>query len=232
MNPEEVAQIEENVRTLANERCPRLVGMQYARLYRDIIGKLPQDMRNEGRMRGCNLRPQGGVAAIDGTGVRHKPPAIEVSVVIVNYNGKSYVETCINSILRSGYDKLEIIVVDNGSSDGSVDYFRRKCEGWRGKIEVISLSKNNGPAAARNRGARIALGRYLCFLDNDTVVHPAWARRQSPASKGNHKSGSFSANCCWPTIRGGSITSENIWDSTGFSCRRLKGGRSIWGNMK
>ena len=37
-----------------------------------------------------------GVAAIDGTGVRHKPPAIEVSVVIVNYNGKSYVETCIN----------------------------------------------------------------------------------------------------------------------------------------
>ena len=62
---------------------------------------------------------------------------------------------------RSGYDKLEIIVVDNGSSDRSVDYFRRKCEGWRGKIEVISLSKNNGPAAARNRGARIALGRFM-----------------------------------------------------------------------
>ena len=81
MNPEEVAQIEENVRTLANERCPRLVGMQYARLYRDII-ETTAGYENESRMRECNLRPQGGVAAIDGTGVRHKPPAIEVSVVI------------------------------------------------------------------------------------------------------------------------------------------------------
>jgi len=96
-----------------------------------------------------------------------------VSVVIVNFNGKKYLESCINSVLNCDYLNLEIIVVDNGSHDGSVEL-----------LEVISMSDsrikflkneiNMGPSVARNQGIREARGEYLAFLDNDTTVHPLW----------------------------------------------------------
>lgn len=100
---------------------------------------------------------------------------IELSVVIVNYDGKEYVDKCVESIFSSSAVDFEIIVVDNGSTDGSVEYLKNKYVNRSGELKIVELDKNYGPARARNEGMKIALGKYVSFLDNDTQVHPNWS---------------------------------------------------------
>lgn len=90
------------------------------------------------------------------------------SVIIVNLNGKRYLNQCLKSVLKNNYKNFEIIIVDNHSTDGSLDYIPDT------KIKVIRLTKNFGPAYARNQAAKQATGQILAFLDNDTEVDPNW----------------------------------------------------------
>lgn len=99
---------------------------------------------------------------------------IDLSIIIVNYNGKEYVDKCIKSILESHASSFEIIVSDNGSQDRSVEYLKNKYNQSLDKIFFVGLDKNYGPSRARNEGVKIARGKYLCFLDNDTEVEKEW----------------------------------------------------------
>lgn len=95
-----------------------------------------------------------------------------VSVIIVNYNGYAYARRCIESVLLTCYPDFELLLVDNGSTDSSVEQLT---EDFRGRgFRVIALPKNVGPAAARNRAAELASGEFLAFLDNDTQPDPNW----------------------------------------------------------
>lgn len=96
-----------------------------------------------------------------------------VSVVIVNYNGKKYLLNCLKGIFANKYSNYEVIVVDNGSTDGSVEEIKKKY-GRRKNFQVLELKENFGPAYARNRGAEKAQGKYLAFLDNDTLPEKNW----------------------------------------------------------
>ena len=96
-----------------------------------------------------------------------------VSVVIVNYNGIKYVEHCVYAVLNSTYGKMEVIVVDNGSTDDSVLHLKHQF-GHDNRFKVIEIGENRGPAFARNRGIEIADGKYIAFLDNDTEPEPTW----------------------------------------------------------
>ena len=96
-----------------------------------------------------------------------------VSVIIVNHNGIEFVEACLRSILASLYQNIEIIFVDNGSSDGSLEYVR-EAFGNQKQLRIIENSASLGPAVGRNRGAKVSRGAYLAFLDNDTKVQPNW----------------------------------------------------------
>lgn len=98
-----------------------------------------------------------------------------VSVVIVNCNGKDYVDKCVKSIINSNSKDYQIVVVDNGSKDGSVALLKDNYSSLNEKLAVVALSKNFGPARARNEGMKLADSDYVCFLDNDTEVHPDWA---------------------------------------------------------
>ena len=98
-----------------------------------------------------------------------------VSVVVVNYNGKDYADKCVQSVFISDFVDLEVIVVDNGSSDGSVDYLKNRYLSYGEKFKIVPLEKNYGPSFARNRGVEIAEGKYIAFLDNDTEVKEDWA---------------------------------------------------------
>jgi len=98
--------------------------------------------------------------------VEHRYPRI--SVVIVNFNGKRHLEECLESLSNVDYprDKLEIIVVDNGSKDGSVESVMAKFP----HVRIVRLKKNLGFCIPNNIGALLASGDYVFFLNNDTVV--------------------------------------------------------------
>ena len=93
-----------------------------------------------------------------------------VSVIIVNYNGKSFLDKCIGSLLRQSYLALEILMVDNGSVDGSVAYVKERYPG----VRVIENDKNLGFAAANNIGIRAAKGTLIATLNNDTEAAAGW----------------------------------------------------------
>lgn len=108
-----------------------------------------------------------------------------MSVVVLNWNGKKYLEGCINSLKQQTFKDLEIIVVDNGSTDGSVSYMKSNYS----EIKLIELLDNKGFAAGSNAGIKKARGEYIATLNNDTVVDPIWAEELCKAMERNQSVG-------------------------------------------
>lgn len=91
-----------------------------------------------------------------------------VSVIVIAYNIEKYISKCINSIVRQDYENLQIIVVDDGSSDGT---FRIVEKLSKKDNRIIPIEKENGgPSSARNFGMRYAEGKYIVFVDGDDYV--------------------------------------------------------------
>ena len=97
-------------------------------------------------------------------------PHPKVSVIIVNYNGKKFLEKCLESLCKVNYENFEIIVVDNNSTDGSIELVTKNYP----SIILLKLNSNKGFAEPNNIGAKIANGKYLLFLNNDTIVTPSF----------------------------------------------------------
>ncbi len=93
-----------------------------------------------------------------------------VSIVIPVYNSQDYLERCIRSIQNQSYRELEIILVDDGSTDGSLDLCQREAEA-DARIRVIH-KENGGVASARNAGMDVMTGRWLLLIDGDDYIHP------------------------------------------------------------
>ena len=94
-----------------------------------------------------------------------------ISVIVAAYNIGEYLPCCLDSLLAQSYQKLEIIVVDDGSGDdtGAVcDRYAREHE----NIKVIHLQKNEGPSGARNKGLAMAKGDYIGYVDGDDWAEP------------------------------------------------------------
>ena len=96
-----------------------------------------------------------------------------VSAIIPTYNRASLVSDAIESVLAQTYPHVETIVVDDGSTDGTMDVLRR----YGDRIQVIS-QPNAGPAAARNRGIAASHGGLIAFLDSDDIWLPGKLTRQ------------------------------------------------------
>lgn len=90
----------------------------------------------------------------------------EVTVVIPNYNGMAYLENCIKSLLAQKFGDYDIVVVDNGSEDGSADIAAL----GHPRIRVIRLSRNFGFSRAANEGIKASKTPYILLLNNDTEV--------------------------------------------------------------
>lgn len=93
-----------------------------------------------------------------------------VSIIVPVYNSEKYVKECINSILNQTYSDLELILVENGSTDRS----RILCKEFEKEDPRVILltGKNKGVSAARNKGLRIAQGEFIMFCDSDDLYDP------------------------------------------------------------
>jgi GT2 family glycosyltransferase len=94
----------------------------------------------------------------------------EASFIIVNWNGMALLRDCINSILQQTYENYEIIVVDNGSTDGSADYVEQHFP----SVRSIRLAENRGFTGGNIEGLKHARGKYIGLVNNDVSLSKQW----------------------------------------------------------
>ncbi len=99
----------------------------------------------------------------------------KISIIVPVYNVENYIEQCIKSILEQTYNNIEVILVNDGSTDRSGEI----CEHWAAKDKRITYIKqdNNGISSARNRGLDICSGEHILFVDSDDHIHPRMCER-------------------------------------------------------
>jgi GT2 family glycosyltransferase len=114
--------------------------------------------------------------------------SLPISVIIPNYNGAPYLKSCLESLLRQTRRPLEILIVDNASTDDSVDVARLVAPECR----ILRLDANGGFAGAVNAGLRAARADWAAVLNNDTEVAPDWLFECSAAIR-RHEDAAFLA---------------------------------------
>ena len=114
----------------------------------------------------------------------------DVTIVIPNYNGIAYLGACLRSVEKQEGVSAEVLVVDNGSTDGSQEYIRTEFPACR----LICLEKNYGFCRAVNEGFRYAGSEYVILLNNDTEIEPDFALRLLASIQKDQKR--FSCQAC------------------------------------
>jgi len=95
---------------------------------------------------------------------------IQISVIIVNWNGRHHLEECLNALEKQTFKRFEIILIDNGSHDGSVSWVRKTFP-W---VRIIALPVNSGFCHANNLGYAVSRAEFIALLNNDTKVDSNW----------------------------------------------------------
>ena len=107
----------------------------------------------------------------------HSPP---VSIIILNWNGQRYLEGCLNSLRAQTFRGFEVVLVDNGSTDGSVGFVRARFGDWlvaqKPRLKLVELAHNEGFSGGNLAGLKHCdpSSRYIVTLNNDTEAEPDW----------------------------------------------------------
>ena len=96
----------------------------------------------------------------------------KASIIIPNWNGLDLLKDCLQSLEKQSYKDFEIIMVDNGSTDNSLEYVKKNFP----QVKIKNLSKNFGFAKAINEGVKTSGGQHVVFLNNDTSVDRDWLK--------------------------------------------------------
>jgi GT2 family glycosyltransferase len=114
--------------------------------------------------------------------------AVPASAIIVNWNGRAHLELCIRSLFAQTLPGVEVVVVDNASSDGSLALLDER---FVGAVQIVANTVNRGYAGGLNDGIRVAHGRYLLALNNDTELDPGCLAALVEAADRHPNAGSF-----------------------------------------
>ncbi len=109
-----------------------------------------------------------------------------VSIIILNWNGKEYLGKCLRSLKKQTYKNFEVILVDNGSTDGSIDYVK---DNFGHFIKLIQNNTNLGFARGNNIGIKNSKGKYILLLNNDTRTDSVWVEELVKVAEGDDKIG-------------------------------------------
>ncbi|HEY1678513.1 MAG TPA: glycosyltransferase family 2 protein [Candidatus Sulfotelmatobacter sp.] len=113
----------------------------------------------------------------------------EISVIIVNWNGRHFLQDCLSSLGRQTFRHFETILVDNGSTDGSADYVHANFPG----VRVLALNENRGFTGGNIAGYEIASGEIVVLLNNDTEADPGWLQAIYDSALVYQSAGSFAS---------------------------------------
>jgi glycosyltransferase involved in cell wall biosynthesis len=119
-------------------------------------------------------------------------PSPAVSVILPTYNRAYQLPHAIHSVLSQSYSDLELIVVDDGSTDGTSQELSKIKDS---RLTVIRQTVNSGSSAARNTGIRASSGSYIAFQDSDTEWFPEKLRKQMELLELRDKNGSYPSAC-------------------------------------
>ena len=97
-----------------------------------------------------------------------------MSVVVVNWNRRELLKACLESLARQSYPNYEVIIIDNGSGDGSPSLVEELAGGYPVPLKLAINQENRGFCAANNQGFALAQGEYLALLNNDAEAEPGW----------------------------------------------------------
>ncbi|MEY0154184.1 glycosyltransferase family 2 protein, partial [Providencia rettgeri] len=107
-----------------------------------------------------------------------------VSIIMPCYNAEQYIKDSINSVLNQTYPHFELIIIDDLSTDNSINIINSFSDN---RIKLIQLAQNGGAGVARNTGIEAAQGRFIAFLDSDDLWRPNKLEMQlKHMIKGNH----------------------------------------------
>ncbi|MCD6328322.1 glycosyltransferase family 2 protein, partial [bacterium] len=137
-----------------------------------------------------------------------------VSVIIPNWNGKELLRRCLLSLAEQQFADFETVVVDNGSSDGSLQMMRSQFP----NVRIIALERNFGFSVAVNAGICSSDSEYVALLNNDTEVGPDWLSSLVCALDANPRAGSAASKILWDNAR------DTIYAAGDFFCREGFGG--------
>jgi len=141
-----------------------------------------------------------------------------ISVIIVNYNGRHFLDACLSSLINQTFQDIEIILVDNASTDGTAGYIRRNYP----SVIIIENAENRGFAGGINDGIRVARGNYILTLNNDTTADPQFVEHLKNAMDNEDTIGMCAAKMLFPDGRINSAgmcisRSGAAWDRGMFS---------------
>jgi GT2 family glycosyltransferase len=142
-----------------------------------------------------------------------------VSVIIPNWNGAFHLPTCLDSLRRQTYPHVEIVVADNGSTDGSLELLAQEYP----EVHVLALGENRGFAGACNAGIAAGQGEFLVLLNNDTEVNPQWLERVVIAFQEYPEAGSIASKMLLFDQRDTFHTAGDFYRVDG-----IPGNRGVW----
>src|ERR1700722_11985924 len=99
---------------------------------------------------------------------------VEITVAVPVLNRREQMERCLLALLRQDHPSYEVIVLDGGSTDGTIEACRRLAADPAPPVRVEVRAQDELPARRRNHGAAISAGEYLAFTDSDCLPTPGW----------------------------------------------------------